>query len=265
VNASDADLSPAPRLRRAAQYLVALRQPGPRPVSLPAILAPQNEAEAYQLQSDTAHALGQIPGGWKVAMNDAHSGSCAPVFASDLHRSSARVSSPISERLGIEPEIAFSLGCDLPPLPDGQLYRLEQVIEAIDAAHAALEIVISRFQSADGAPALDRLADNLSNGGLVVGTPCHDWRRLELATLPLRYLLQANQGAAIVHEARGGHPLGDPLLPLLWLVNHRSARGVSMRCGDIITTGSCAGLRYVERGAHVLAQFEGLGSAELYS
>jgi 2-keto-4-pentenoate hydratase len=253
------------RLQRAAQYLVALRKPGPRPRSLPVGLAPQSEAEAYRLQALVSSALGAGRGCWKVAMNDAQAGTCAPVFQADLHRSGARVISPITDRIGIEPEIAFTLKQALPALPDGRHYGREQVIAAIGTAHAAIEIVISRFHSHDGAAPLDRLADNISNGGLVLGPPCDRWQELDLTTIALHLCIEGRQGGNGVFDARGGHPLGDPLLPLIWLANRQRADESGMQAGDVITTGSYAGLRYVERDTHVSVQFEGLGVAELYS
>jgi 2-keto-4-pentenoate hydratase len=255
------------RQQRAIQYLVALRSPGPdpRPVGLPADIAPRTESEAYELQLGTLRALKTSSRCWKVAMNDEHSGTCAPVLATDLYPSGAHVSSPIVQRLGIEPEIAFSLRRALAPLAGDRRYAREEVVDAIAAAHAAIEIVVSRFHSHETASALDRLADNISNGGLVVGPPCEDWRKFDLGTLPLRVTIRAQGSPDSTHESRGGHPLADPLLPLIWLVNHCSQRGTGMQEGDIVTTGSYAGLRYVGRGAHALVRFEGLGAAELYS
>jgi 2-keto-4-pentenoate hydratase len=253
------------RRQHAVQCLLRLRQPGPRPVSLPSTLAPRDEAEAYQLQSDVMHALHAQGGCWKVAMQDASTGTCAPVFASDVHQRTARVSSPIAEKLGVEPEVAFTLKRALSPLPDGRRYEMDQVIDAIGSAHAAIEIVISRFASHEGAAPLDRLADNISNGGLVLGPPVTNWRSLDMRTLPLRLSVQPAALAADVHEAAGGHPLDNPLLPLLWLANHCAQRDIGLRSGDIVTTGSFAGLRYVGPATHVSVQFEGLGVAELYS
>lgn len=253
------------RRQRAAQYLLQLRQPGPRPVSLPPALAPRNEAQAYQLQSDVMHALDARGGCWKVAMQDATTGTCAPVFASDVHHRSARVSSPIVAKLGVEPEVAFTMKRALPPLPAGQRYAMDQVIEAIESAHAAIEIVVSRFASHEGAAPLDRLADNISNGGLVLGPPVTDWRALDMRSLPLRLSVQSDALGSELHEARGGHPLDNPLLPLLWLANHCSQRALGLHSGDVVTTGSFAGLRYVGPATHVSVQFEGLGLAELYS
>jgi 2-keto-4-pentenoate hydratase len=135
------------------------------------------------------------------------------VFAPDLHASGARVSSTISEQLGIEPEVAFTLKR---PLPAGRRYTREEVIEAIGSAHAAIEIVISRFQRHETASVLDRLADNISNGGLVLGPALERWQQLDFSSLPLQLTLTPAGGESRRHQARGGHPSGDPLLPMIW-------------------------------------------------
>jgi len=251
------------RLARAAQYLAALRSAGARPKSLPADLAPADQAQAYALQRATAHRLGARVAGWKVSMSDATTGLSAPVFAADLAPSPAVVNSAISGQFGIEPEIAFTLSHDLAPLPAHQAYSRGQLIEAIGSAHAAIEVVISRFERHDQALPLDVLADNVSNGGLVVGAAVRDWQALALAALPLRLTLSSADGAQELIELIGGHPLNDPLLPLVWLANHCSQRALTLRAGSVVTTGSCAGLRYVGVGAKVRASFEGLGAAEL--
>ena len=41
----------------------------------------------------------------------------------------------------------------------------------------------------------------------------------------------------------------DPLLPLVWLANHLSQFGQGLRAGEIVTTGSCCGVRHVTLGA----------------
>jgi 2-keto-4-pentenoate hydratase len=249
------------QLQRAAQFLAGLRQPGPRPLSLPQELAPQNEAQAYALQQQVAELLKLTAGAWKVAMNADLTGSYAPVFAPDVHRSGARVGSVITEQLGIEPEVAFTLKRTLAA---GRRYTRQEVIDAIGSAHAAIEIVISRFQRHESAAVLDRLADNLSNGGLVLGPALERWQQLGFSSLPLQLTLTPAGGESRRHQARGGHPLGDPLLPMIWIVNERAAQGVGLRQGEIVTTGSYAGLHYAARGTRVQVEFEGLGGVELY-
>jgi 2-keto-4-pentenoate hydratase len=256
-------LTASDRIERAAQLLSELRAAGPRPRSLPAALAPVSEHEAYQIQQRLAARLGWRIGGWKASMSSLEQGTSAPVFAADLHRTPARVGSQIATGLGIEPEVAFSLRRDLAPRPDGPAYSREEILSAIDGAHAAIEIVVSRYQSHEGAEPLDRLADNISNAGLVYGPVCHDWLGLDLRTLPLRLTVRTRDGASTVHEAHGGHPQGDPLIPLLWLVNDLARRGIGIHAGELITTGSFAGLRQAPQGAHVLVEFAGLGTATL--
>ena len=65
------------------------------------------------------------------------------------------------------------------------------------------------------------------------------------------------------YQSRGGHPLNDPLAPLLWLVNDRARCGEGLRAGDVITTGSYAGLHYAMQGATVTVEFNGLGIVHL--
>ena len=60
---------------------------------------------------------------------------------------------------------------------------------------------------------------------------------------------------------RGGHPLGDPLAPLVWLANHLNARGLALAAGQIVTTGSCNGAQNVRPGQTVSAYFSGLGTS----
>jgi 2-keto-4-pentenoate hydratase len=249
------------RLQRAAQYLAGLRQSGPRPRSLPNELAPRDEAEAYQLQQQVAIALGATCGGWKVAMSGLNAGSYAPVYALDIHPTGATVRSAIREQLGVEPEVAFRLKR---ALPSGRQYSRDEVIDAIGAAYAAIEIVISRFQVHETAAPLDRLADNISNGGLVLSAALERWQQLDFQTLPLTMTLTPKGGEPSVHRSHGGHPQGDPLLPMTWIVNERAARGLGMQAGDVVTTGSFAGLHYLARDGRVRVEFEGLGAVELY-
>lgn len=258
-------MSSGVRAQAAARVLVALRTtraPSP-PAALPTELAPRSQAEAYAVQGALRRLLGARVGGWKASMSGADGGLAAPLYAADIHDSPAHLDSAGMQGVGIEPEMAFTLARDLPPLPDGRRYELAQLEDAIAAVHAVIEIVASRFASLEAAPPLDRLADNLSNAGLVRGAACRDWRDLALADLPLRLELRRPDGSRSVHQGRGAHPCSDPRLPLLWLINDANTRGAPLRGGDLVTTGSCAGLHPIERGTRVSVSFEGLGSAEL--
>jgi 2-keto-4-pentenoate hydratase len=253
----------AERAQRAARLLGALRAGTLRPAALPRELAPDSEAEAYEVQVALAGLLGASVGGWKASMSGPDHGQAAPLYRSLMHDSPARVPCPGANGAGVEPEIAFTLGRDLEALPAGRRYRLEDLDAAIDTVHPVIEIVYSRFEQLDAAPPLDRLADNLSNAGLVRGSACRDWRSLALDALPLRLRVLRADGTRSAHAGHGGHAQGDPRLPLLWLVNDAIARGVPLRRGELVTTGSCAGLHAVGPGTQVSLDFGGLGSVEL--
>ncbi len=254
--------APAP-IGAAAQLLLAVRRGAtPRLTALPPTLAPQSLADAYAIQFEVLRELGTSVAGWKATLFDASSGLCAPLAANSLLDAPAyllpsRLPTRHNTRFGIEAEIAFRLGADLPPLPGGKRYEREALGAAIASVHAAIEVVVSRFVDFEAVTQLERVADNFMNELLILGPSQPAWRTLQLADLALE--LRVDDKPAF--QGRGGHPLGDPLLPVLWLANHLHEHGRALRAGEIVTTGSCSGLRYVQAEQSVSAYFAGLGTA----
>lgn len=249
-------------MNQAVETLLALRAgQQPRPAALPAAIAPQSEEEAYMIQLQVLRRLGTYVGGWKASMPDTSGGWSAPIAATNLLREGAPLAPPAlrtvgSRRIGIEPEVAFTMAR---ALPAGAKYTRVQVLQAIASAHAAIELCDCRLADFDAAPLLDRLADGLMNEALALSAPSPDWKALELKSLPLRVLVNGE----VVHQAIGGHGLVDPLIPLVWIANHLSQRGIGLQAGDVVTTGSFAGCRWVAPGAHVTVEFAGLGTASV--
>ena len=262
--------APENRVAQAAQLLLAVRRGAPRLSALPAEVAPTTLPEAYAIQHQVLRGLGASVGAWKVTLFAARNGICAPIAANTLLSSPARLSSlsaPTANtpRYGIEPEIAFRMGADLPPcaarLP-GALefsYSADEVYAAVASAHAVIEIVVTRFVDADAVSQLERVADSLMNEALIVGPRCDDWQRLALHDLPL----QVQVDEVTVHSGHGGHPLANPLLPLVWIANHLAALGVGLKRGEYVTTGSCNDIRYATGGQQVCVSFAELGTAEI--
>ena len=251
-------------ITQAAALLVAIRRAQQPPVAaLPDVLAPRHEDDAYAIQHAVLQQLGVQAGGWKATMPDAHSMLSAPIIAGMVLPSPARLTPAITatqgtQRWGIEPEIAFRLQRAL-PARTGQPYAREEVLAAVAAAHAAIEICVSRFIDHEAVPPLDRLADAIINEALVLGLPQSDWRALDLPQLSLRVLIDGEP----VHEGHGGHPIGDPVIPLVAIANHLAARGMGLRAGDVVTTGSFNGIRYAGVGQHVQVEFAGFGAASI--
>jgi 2-keto-4-pentenoate hydratase len=254
--------APAP-IAAAAQLLLHVRRgAAPRLASLPPAMSPQTLADAYAIQFEVLRELGTSIAGWKATLFDAASGACAPLAASSLLDAPAfmlasRLPTRNNVRFGIEAEIAFRLGEDLPPLPDGARYGRDAVSAAIVSAHAAIEVMVSRYVDFDAVTPLERAADNLMNELLILGPSLPAWQGLKLADLALELRVDDKP----VFQGRGGHPLGDPLLPVIWLANHLHEHGRQLRAGEIVTTGSCSGLRYVQAEQSVSGFFTGLGTA----
>ncbi len=199
--------------------------------------------------------LGEPVAGWKA--NFIQGGvSRAPLLASRVLQGPAilEFSSP-AESASIEAEIAFRFVRDMPPR-EAAYTRAE--LESAVTALAAVEVLGTRFCTNAEVTELDRMADCMSNEWLVVGSgrPIADSTVLSNVEVSL----SVNQREVVRHV--GGHPVSDPLLPALALVNEaRSKTGVHAGC--IVTTGSCTGLTLIRPGDKVTARFSGVGDVEM--
>lgn len=189
-------------------------------------------------------------GPWSVA-----EGVRAPIYAPTVQATPGRFAVADVPQCGVEGEIAFRCRRDLPSRPTP--YSRDDVAASIDAL-AAIEVVTSRYAEPDAAGFLDKLADNVSNGGFVYGATLDGWQRLDLGKLAVTLTVN---GAPVLSQI-GGHPTGDPLGIAVALVEMmREAGGV--REGQYVTCGSCTGLRYLKPGDHCRVDFAGLGTAEV--
>lgn len=210
-------------------------------------------SDAYAVQSLVAERRGSI-GAWKTgaASPDAEP-IAAPIFTDLVHESGVALPAGQFHRLGIEAEIAYRLKQDLPP--QDSRYTREDIVGAIDAILPAIEIVDSRCEACDQLDPLWKLADNQINGGLVCGKAVQAWQDLPVTTQSAT--LQVNGQTMVSSE--DGHPAGDPLRLLVWMANHMARHCGGLRRGQIVTTGSFTGLRFMAPGDWVVADFPGIG------
>lgn len=250
------DAAQAAMIRDAARLLAGARQSGIPLPALPPDLRPATLDQAHAIQEATAARLGSEVVGWKVAVQPDGEAMRGAILASALLASPATLPACLVPLLGIEAEIAFRFDDDLPPRTAPYS---EGEVAAATTAVVAIEVVATRFISYAETPLLDRTADCMSNGALVVGTARPDWRSVDLEGIEAT--LRVN-GAVLV-QTRGGHAAGHPLGPAVVLVNALRA-GSGVRAGQVITTGSFTGLRHVRPGDRVMAEFAGFGTAELH-
>ncbi|HJQ57406.1 MAG TPA: fumarylacetoacetate hydrolase family protein [Vineibacter sp.] len=238
----------AAALLDARRRFVQITPPGPTPAS---------EAEVYAIQDKVAAALGPVEG-WKVGARapDA-TPTCAPLLAGHVVPGPARFEASTMHRHGVEAEVAFRIGHDLPAsrtAPDAAT-----VLDAVASAHVVIEAVDTRLANRESLDPLWPLADNGMNKALVVGPAFAGWRALDYDRQPVTLLVD---GKPLVDRA-GGNTGGSPLRLLVWLASHVVTVRGGLRAGQIVTTGSWVGLHFVAPGAEVVARFPGLGETSI--
>jgi len=243
------------RISRTARVLLEARASGARLAALPEAVRPRDEAEAVAIQLCVADALGEI-GGFKVgaAGPDAEP-SCAPMAAVGIFESPAQVDGAVFTQRGVESEIAFVMGRDLPPVD--KAYSRAAVMAAIASCHAGIEILQSRFVDVGQVDEWSRLADGLQHGGYVLGRAIAQWRELDFAELRLVQLVGADEKRAV------GNPAGDMIRLVQWLANVGAVRFGGLRAGQVITCGSWAGSTPAEVGDRIFVSFDGFAPVEM--
>ena len=243
---------------RFAALLIQARISGQRIGDVPAEFVPSDEAAAYALQDLVVDKLGVRVAAWKVgAASPVSRPTCAPIFAGHVVKSPAHVLASRDGLNGVEAELAFSVGADLPARP--RPYDEDEVWEALASLHVAIEYLDSRFRDRLAVPDLAVMADNISNGGFCWGPAVENWRRADLARPEARLIIDGEE----VAKAVGGNTAGHPKRLVAWLANHLAERGRPLRAGTFVTTGSHTGLHVAALRAPVVARFSDLGEAQL--
>jgi 2-keto-4-pentenoate hydratase len=240
---------------RAAGILVKAHRSMEPLTGLPEALKPKTIAEAHAIQDAVSQQLGKLIGGFKAAKPANGEATRGVIYGGTIFPSPASIPAAMVPQCGVEGEVAFIFRRDLPAraVP----YSRNEVAAVVDAC-AAIEVVHSRFAADAAVSNLEKLADSISNGGLVVGVHMPKWRDLPLGKLKVTLTVNGET----VLERVGGHPTGDPLGVAVVLANlWRETGGV--RIGQFVTCGSWTGLKFLQPGDVCGVSFEGLGSAEV--
>lgn len=231
-----------------AQALVQARQPGQPRVSGAACDASAlpDEAAAYAVQDQSLRWLGPV-GGWKVgAAGPTQPPIYAPLPAAGLLPSGVALNPPQGALRGLELELALRVARDLPPHWQG--LGEAPLATVFDAVLPVIEWVDSRLAQGQASPARARLADLQSHGALILGPA----RPLDPAgpepDLPTLSATLSWNGQAVASTV-GGNPAQDLRRLVDGLIGHSARRGMPLRAGQIVTTGSCTGLLWAPEGA----------------
>jgi 2-keto-4-pentenoate hydratase len=241
------------RLHQAAEMLLEARRTLQPINDLPPDLRPKTLEEAYFIQDVMSQALGKV-GGWKVgAPAPDATPLCSPMPGATFTTSGERVTTQFRRLRGVEAEIAFLLGKDLPPRATP--YTREELVNAIASCHPAIELLESALLNPDTADRLTAIADLQSNGGFIAGPPISGWADFDFASESAQMNVDG-----FVRVENGKNAAGGDLLHLvLWLANEAQSRTGGLFLGQWITTGSWTGKILADSGSVALARFPQLG------
>lgn len=248
-------LSPQ-QIDQAAHHLLAARKAKTRGPCIPEACRPADTDSAVAIHQRVLELLGQTVGGWKCGTPNPLTG---PIVAA-LPASAILRSSPCAvpgAKGEIEPEIAFVIAHDLPPRATP--YTDEEIRRAIKEARMVLELITTRYADKASATPPEVLADAYNHHGLFIGPVIPNV--LDHALERLHVTVRTDSGTLFdkIHP----HPSGHPLNSLTWLVHFLNGRGQGLKAGQIVTTGSYAGIVEAPLGVPIHAELNGLASLDV--
>ncbi len=230
------------------------------PADMPAAYAVQDALDAL-LRDE----LGQRAIGYKIAATNpasrAHLRVEAPFFGRLYDGMTSASPAALPFRRGLlrvhEPEIALQIGLDLPA--SDAPFDAAAIEAATRAVLPAIEIIGTPLDPWAQAGVTNLAADNAAFGHWILGAAITDWRGLDLLEGVVTVWIDGQR----VATGKGSHVDDGAFGAAAWLANALAGRGVSLKAGDYITTGSVTPPIPVQPGQHVRAEFDGLGRVEL--
>jgi 2-keto-4-pentenoate hydratase len=224
---------------------------------------PQGRAEGYAIQA-AMQDYGSLFG-WKIAATSEagqkHINVAGPqagrIFAERVVADGGTAPMAGNEMRVGEPEFAFRMGRSLPPrsIP----YSVEDVLSAVDTLHPAIELPDSRFADFVKAGEAQLIADNACAHLFVLGAPTTaDWRAVDLVEQRPVVTLRGQR-----FVGHGRNVLGDPRVALTWLANELRQLGVTLKAGEVVTTGTCHAPLPIRPGDMFAADFGAFGKVSV--
>ena len=226
---------------------------------------PQDRIDGYAIQGQIEKYSAQKLFGWKIAATSEagqkHINVPGPMAGRMLEETliANGGTAPMAgnEMRVAEPEFAFRMGRNLPPRPAP--YTVAEVLDAVATLHPAIEIPDSRFADFTSAGEAQLIADNACAHRFVLGPATSaDWRALDLIEERPTIVLRGQR-----YVGHGKNVLGDPRVALAWLANELRVLGLTLRAGEVVTTGTCHPPLPIQAGDIFAADFGVLGKVSV--
>ena len=243
--------------------LVEVRQQ-PRAFAPPSETKPLSLEEAYAVQDRVREAMvarGERVAGWKAGFTSKAGQEswqvtepvCAFLLASGVLASGADIPTARFVKPGVEAEVAFVMKHDLA----GPGVTAPRALGAVEGAVPALELI--DYRHAGKAVGTDVVADGVYAKAIVLGGALTPLVGIDLALEGLLY----EQSGTVVATSTAYEVMGNPLNSLAWIANHLGSRGLGLRAGDVVMTGSVSKILTARAGDTVRATFTRLGSVSV--
>ena len=249
----------------ASRALVQHWRDGTKLDALETRLRPQSRADGYAVQAMLeTQSLGKLFG-WKIAATSEAgqkhinvTGPLAGRIMSDTVIPDAGTASMKGNAMRVgEPEFCFRMGRDL--APRSSPFDVDEVLAAVDTLHPAIEIPDSRFADFASAGEAQLIADNACAHLFVLGPATSaNWRAMNLVEERPVITLRGER-----YVGHGKNVLGDPLIALAWLANELRGLGITLRAGQVVTTGTCHPPLPIQAGDQFAADFGALGKVSV--
>ena len=218
--------------------------------------------QAYAVQAGVAEALqwfgAEGPMHWKSGGASRRATlTHAPLPPAGVWNSPASAGAFAFGMRGIEAEVALRLGGAVDAARAATLDETS-ASALIEAMAVSIEVVDSRWTGGMSAPALLRLADLQTHGALVLG-PWVPWAPRDWSQQICRVFI----GEQPAVQRQGTHALGDPVWGVGEWLRHATRGGRTVAAGTVLTTGTWVGVLNARAGDRVIAEFDGIGAAQV--
>ncbi len=255
----------ADKATEAARLLMGAWESGEILPTLPAACAPKSEAEAVRI-NDVILAENPHPiGGWKIGATGEGPqkalGLTQPfvggIRAANVLQSPAQFVFAELNRPIVESEYAYRLKSDLKA--SGAPYSRAAVEAAIGSLIVGMEIPLSRLSADNGLGPLALVADHGGTGYFIIGAEYTDWQGIDAINTDVSLSFDAAEAG----RGTGKAMMGDPVNAVVWFVNHMAAKGIDLKAGQFVSTGSCTGVIPAPAPVKAVADFGPEGKVEL--
>ncbi len=225
----------------------------------------ESQADAYALQMEVAKlriARGERLAGYKIGcVSEAVRQQLqmdrvlfGHVWASELHQSGVELDPASYAKLAIEGEFAVRVGIDI---PDTQSLR-SHPREAIAAFFPVIELHNYVLRSAH--PSLELIANNGIHAGAVLPLVENGFTHADAL---LTETISVYKNGEMAGETRADSIPGGPFASLCELVDHLALRGIQLKSGQIVLTGTPLPLYPVQDGDWIEVRTETLGQLKM--